>query len=163
MQNEIKNAEKEIKGAKKNNKGLKKKICESVKAINENYHKGEVELKYKDLKGKKGSEIMGIYERKVGKPIKYANDIEKDKYEGKNSKKFQEAVEKFREEWKNIIISSKKIRKVIREDKVNTRMNENENVKDLSESLNPLKGINGKCTKGTDAFYLKEKERTKMQ
>lgn len=141
-QNYLKELKKTIKEKKKINEDHKKDICKSVKEINKNYHTGKVELKYKDLKDKKGSEINGIYGKEVkGKVSEDTESVLNDSYEGKHFKKLQEAEKKLQKEHRKNIFSSKKIEKIIRNDKVNTEMNKNKDIINLKNSLETLKGI----------------------
>lgn len=143
LQNTKKQLKQEIKKIEKNNENFKKKICESVKAINENYHTGKVELKYKDLKGKKISDIN--YNEKVKEAITYANQIIEYKYEkSKNSKKLKEAREKLHKEYRKNISSSKKIEKAIMENESNNMIKQKLNIDDFSKPLKDLREITKK-------------------
>ena len=141
-QNYLKELKKTIKEKKKINEDHKKDICKSVKEINKNYHTGKVELKYKDLKDKKGSKINEIYGKEVkDKVSEDTKSVLNDSYKGKHFKKLQEAEKKLQKEHRKNIFSSKKIEKIIRNDKVNTEMNKNKDIINLKNSLETLKGI----------------------
>ena len=141
-QNDLKELKKTIKEKKKINEDYKKDICKSVKEINKNYHTGKVELKYKDLKDKKGSKINGIYGKEVkGKVSEDTKSVLNDSYEGKHFKKLQEAEKKLQKEHRKNIFSSKKIEEIIRQYNVDTEMNENKDIINLKKSLKTLKGI----------------------